>query len=109
MKKIFTVLLMMSAFIISKNSTAQTNTFPSSGAAGIGTTSPNSSSLLEIKSTPKGLLIPRMTQTQRNAIASPAKGLLIYQNNATPGFYYYDGAAWKAVSSSASSTEYWKK
>src|SRR6476619_72337 len=78
------------------------NTFPSPGAAGIGTTSPTTSSLLEIKSTSQGLLIPRMTKNQRDAIAAPAKpatGLLIYQTNATPGFYYYDGSAWKAVSS----------
>src|SRR5215831_6330181 len=73
------------------------NIFPSSGAAGIGTTTPDASSLLEIKSTSKGLLISRMTQTQRNAIASPATGLLIYQTNATPGFYYYNGTAWTAV------------
>jgi hypothetical protein len=73
------------------------NTFPSTGAAGIGTTSPNSSSLLEVKSTTKGVLIPRMTLTQRNAIASPATGLLIYQTNSTPGFYYYNGTAWTAV------------
>ena len=39
----------------------------------------------------------RMTFTQRNAIVSPATGLMIYQTNSTPGFYYYDGAAWKAV------------
>src|ERR1051326_3224138 len=73
------------------------NIFPSSGAAGIGTTTPDASSLLEIKSTSKGLLISRMTQAQRNAIVSPATGLLIYQTNATPGFYYYNGSAWTAV------------
>src|ERR1041385_6643129 len=77
--------------------TAQTNIFPSSGAAGIGTTTPDASSLLEVKSTTKGLLISRMTQTQRNAIASPAIGLLIYQTDKTPGFYYYNGSAWTAV------------
>jgi len=74
------------------------NTFPSNGAAGIGTTSPNASSLLEIKSTSKGILISRMTKTQRDAIASPATGLLLYQTNSTPGFYYYDGSKWTAVS-----------
>jgi hypothetical protein len=96
---------LMMLILISKNSSAQTNKFPSSGAAGIGTTTPNSSSLLEIKSTTKGLLIPRMIQTQRNAIASPAKGLLIYQTDNTHGFYYYDGTAWKAIST----TDAWKK
>jgi hypothetical protein len=74
------------------------NTFPSSGSAGIGTTTPASSSLLEVKSTTKGVLIPRMTKTQRDAIASPVEGLMIYQTNSTPGFYYYDGSAWKSVS-----------
>jgi hypothetical protein len=83
-------------FILPVN--AQTNKFPSTGAAGIGTTTPDSSSLLEIKSTKKGLLIPRMTLAQRNAIASPATGLMIFQTNSTPGFYYYNGSVWTAVS-----------
>ena len=86
------------AIIIVVKINAQTNTFPSNGKVGIGTTKPNASSLLEIKSTNKGLLIPRMTQAQRNAIASPANGLLIYQTDNTKGFYYFDGSAWKAVS-----------
>lgn len=78
---------------------AQTNTFPSTGAAGIGTLTPNASSLLEIKSTSKGLLIPRMTKANRNNIVSPATGLLIYQTNASPGFYYFNGSNWKALNS----------
>jgi hypothetical protein len=77
------------------------NTFPSTGSAGIGTTAPNASSVLEMKSTTKGVLVPRMTLTQRNAIATPAIGLLIYQTNSTPGFYYYSGTAWTAVSTSS--------
>src|SRR5215831_1534492 len=79
-------------------SIAQTNTFPSTGAAGIGTTTPDPSSLLEIKSTSRGLLISRMTKTQRDAIASPATGLMIFQTNNTPGLYYYGGSSWLAVS-----------
>jgi hypothetical protein len=42
-----------------------------------------------------------MTLTQRNAIASPATGLMIYQTNSTPGFYYYTGTAWKDVTTKA--------
>ena len=57
---------------------------------------PDASAILDIKSTSKGVLISRMTQTQRNAIASPATGLLIYQTDNTPGFYYYNGSAWVA-------------
>lgn len=75
------------------------NTFPVTGAAGIGTTTPDNSSLLEIKSTTGGILIPRMTKAQRNGIVAPATGLLIYQTNNTPGFYYYNGNAWKAINS----------
>ena len=61
---------------------------------GIGTETPNSSSLLELSSTSKGLLVPRMTETQKNAISSPAQGLLIFQTNGTVGFYSYDGTNW---------------
>ncbi len=43
------------------------------------------------------MLTPRMTQVQRDAIASPATGLLIFQTDKTPGLYYYTGTAWKAV------------
>ncbi len=109
MKKITIVLLLMIVLITSQNANAQTNTFPTHGAAGIGTTTPDASSLLEINSTKAGLLIPRMTKNQRDGIASPATGLLIYQTNSTPGFYYYDGSAWQAVSSGSSTAEYWKK
>src|SRR5215218_4090660 len=73
---------------------AQTNIFPSTGSAGIGTTTPNASSILDMVSTSKGLLIPRMTKVQRDAIGSPATGLMIFQTNNTPGFYYYTGSAW---------------
>lgn len=77
------------------------NTFPGTGATGIGTTSPNASSLLEITSTSKGLLIPRMTKVQRDAIATPATGLMIFQTNSTPGFYYFNGSTWTAIKSKA--------
>src|ERR1700710_551889 len=80
-----------------QNLIAQTNTFPSTGAVGIGTTSPNASSLLEVISTTKGVLFPRMTLAQCNAIVTPATGLLVFQTNSTPGFYYYSGTTWTAV------------
>lgn len=61
---------------------------------GIGTTTPDASSILDIESTTAGMLTPRMTQTQRDAIASPATGLLIYQTDNTTGFYYFNGTIW---------------
>ncbi len=91
-------ILAFAVFILPQKITAQTNTFPSTGSAGIGTITPDASALLEMKSTTQGLLIPRMSLAQRNAIASPAKGLMIYQNTGTQGFYYYNGTAWKPVS-----------
>ena len=44
---------------------------------GIGTLSPDISALLELKSTAKGILIPRVTTAQMNTIANPAKGLMV--------------------------------
>ena len=98
------LLLLFTSVVNVLNTKAQTNTFPSSGNVGIGTLNPNASALLEIKSTNKGLLIPRMNQTQRNAIPSPATGLLIYQTNGAPGFYVYNGTAWAAITSGRANT-----
>jgi len=64
---------------------------------GIGTTTPDASSALDITSTSKGLLIPRMTETQRNAIVSPASGLMIYQTDQDFGFYFYNGTQWASA------------
>ncbi len=64
---------------------------------GIGTTNPDASAELDVTSTSKGILIPRMTLAQRNNIdlitGSPT-GVLIYQIDNTPGFYYYNGSGW---------------
>jgi hypothetical protein len=61
---------------------------------GIGTTTPDTSSMLEIESSTSGLLIPRMLETQKNAITTPATGLLIYQTDGVSGFWYFDGIIW---------------
>lgn len=52
---------------------------------------PDNSAMLDVKSTDKGMLIPRMTEAQKNLIASPATGLLIYQTDGTSGFYFNQG------------------
>jgi hypothetical protein len=61
-------------------------------------TAADNSSILDVKSTDKGMLVPRMTQTQRDGITTPAIGLLIYQTDATAGFYFWNGTAWTAIS-----------
>jgi hypothetical protein len=65
-----------------------------SGNVGIGTTSPNTAAILDLTSTTQGLLLPRMTKTQRDAISSPVAGLAIYQTDNTPGLRVYNGTNW---------------
>ncbi|WP_405296969.1 cell wall anchor protein [Algibacter sp. Ld11] len=60
---------------------------------GIGTTNPEPSSILDIESTTQGILTPRMTTVQRNAIASPAEGLTVYDTDES-AFYYFDSLSW---------------
>ena len=62
---------------------------------GINTNNPDASSALEIESTTGGILIPRLTETQRDAISPAATGLMIYQTDGTAGFYYYNGSSWE--------------
>jgi hypothetical protein len=57
----------------------------------------HSSALLDVNDTAHGLLVPRLTLTQRNGIFSPAVGLLIFQTDSIAGFYYYTGSEWTAV------------
>jgi hypothetical protein len=60
---------------------------------GIGTTAPDASSVLDLTSTSKGLLVPRMTNAQISAISNPANALLVYQTDNTPGYYFNYGTA----------------
>jgi hypothetical protein len=75
--------------------------FNNGSQIGIGTGAPNVSSLLDITSTTKGLLIPRMTSAQRSAIASAATGLIVYQTDGITGFYYFDGTQWLRTANGA--------
>lgn len=67
---------------------------------GIGTVTPNASSVLDITSTTQGMLTPRMTTAQRNAVASPADGLLVYDTD-LKAFHFYSGATstWISITS----------
>ena len=57
--------------------------------------SPNASAQLDVKSTTKGILVPRMTAAQRGNIFSPAAGLLVYQTDTPAGYYFFNGTNWK--------------
>src|SRR5262252_3920412 len=89
MRKLFSLIVLLSLTCYVKAQSVAINTDGSN---------PDTSAILDVKSTTKGMLIPRLTATQKNAIVSPATGLLVYQTNSTPGFYYYSGSAWVAVS-----------
>ena len=69
----------------------------SNGGAYINTTSVQASAILQADSTTKGFLPPRMTTTQKNAIASPAAGLVVYDTT-NNGVAYYDGTTWGYLS-----------
>lgn len=84
-RKIIIVTLFVIGMLITNKVNAQ---------VGVGITTPDNSAMLEVNSTTKGLLAPRMTSAQRTAISSPAVGLLVYQTDGTDGFYYYDGTGW---------------
>ena len=88
MKKIFTLLVLT----ISLSMNAQ---------VGINNDSPDASSALDITSTTAGLLIPRMTETQRDGITLAATGLMIYQTDGTVGFYYSNGSSWAEVAATS--------
>jgi uncharacterized protein (TIGR02145 family) len=54
----------------------------------------DSSAILDISSTSKGVLMPRMTATQRESIVSPAPGLLVYQTDSLSGYYNFQDSSW---------------
>lgn len=72
------------------------SSFSAQAQVGFNNPAPDASSLLDLKATDKGLLIPRMTSPQRAAIATPAEGLLVFDTD-QKRFFFYDGAAWLAL------------
>lgn len=66
------------------------------GAVGIGTAAPDASAALEIFSSTKGLLLPRMTSAQRDAIPTPVAGLQIY-NTTMNELNYHNGTSWQTI------------
>ena len=97
MKTISFLLMIVLLFTVVATTNAQNLGINSDGLA------PDGSAMLDVRSTGKGLLMPRMSLSQRDAITTPATGLLIYQTDNTPGFYYYNGSAWAAVTTAVSS------
>ena len=70
----------------------------SSGNLGIGTSSPSASAILDAQSTTKGVRMPNMTTTQKNAISSPAAGLIVFDTTLAK-LCVYSGSAWQTITS----------
>ena len=81
------------------------------GQVGIGTTTPNANAMLDITSTTKGLLPPRMTTAQRTtlgaALGTPTEetGMIVYDTNYN-GYYFWDGTQWVGLGSKTTGTLY---
>jgi hypothetical protein len=75
-------------------------------SVGIGTNTPNASAQLDVQSTNKGLLVPRMTTSLRQSILNPAKGLLVFDSTAKQ-FYYHDGSGWQFLIPNGSNPSGW--
>ena len=95
--KISIVLLLL--LLVKMPATAQNIGINATGA------SPNASAILDVSSTSKGLLMPRMTSAQRNAIATPAEGLKVYDTD-TKTFWFYNGTGW-IQSATGSAINFW--
>src|ERR1051325_10733750 len=63
---------------------------------GIGTATPNTSAMLDVNSSTKGMLLPRLTTTQRKAIDQPALGLLVFDTDKGT-LMFFDGNAWRSL------------
>jgi hypothetical protein len=72
---------------------------------GIGTSSPNASALLELQSTNKGLLLPRVADT--GSVTSPARGLLVFAN-ASNKVWFYDGSRWQQATGAGGIDANWQ-
>lgn len=69
---------------------------------------PDTSAQLDVKSTTKGFLMPRMTAAQRMAIFSPSVGLQVYQSDGIMGIYYFSNLAWNLIGASTGLNNAWQ-
>ncbi|MFC4096332.1 hypothetical protein [Euzebyella saccharophila] len=79
-------------------------TVASAQSVGINTLTPNAAAALDIESTTGGLLIPRMTTTQMNALSSPPDGLLVYNTDEENTMMFVQGSAYELFNRTATNT-----
>jgi hypothetical protein len=90
----------VSTSLLSENKDVKLNNDSKGVTINIDNDTAHPSSILDIKNDSLGILIPRIAKANRPS--SPATGLLVYQIDNTPGFYYYDGSSWRILGSSPS-------
>ena len=95
--KYFLLLLITACFVLT--GAAQNIGINASGS------SPDPSAMLDVQSSSKGFLMPRMSTAQRTAITTPAEGLKVYDTD-TKSFWYFNGTGWLQLSTGAA-TNYW--
>ena len=88
---IYSCAIAMVALLGARGAMAQGVSYNTTGAPA------DASAMLDVQSTSKGVLVPRMTASQMAAIATPATGLMVFQTDGTAGYYYYSGSAWTMV------------
>lgn len=71
--------------------------YMSSQSIGIGTPTPDPSAILDVVSTNKGVLVPRMDSASIAEIMNPAQGLMVFQSDRNKGFYFRNGTQWSKV------------
>lgn len=101
MKKLFYFLVL---FALNNSILAQSSTVLPDKACLNCTTTQDNSAVVDIQSTDKGMLTPRMSTTQRTSIANPAKGLFVF-DNITNSFWFYDGTEWIELDGSDNTTD----
>lgn len=87
MKKLYLLSLFLGLLLLSNIINAQV-------AINNDNSNPDPSAMLDVKSTDKGMLVPRMTTAQRTTISSPANGLLVFDST-TGSFWFYNSGAWQ--------------
>lgn len=90
--KLKTYAILLSLFVI-----GQQQLYSQGTAINTSGNSADQSAMLDVDSPDKGVLIPRLSEQNKNSIVSPATGLIIYQTDGNSGLWYYDGNAWQPV------------
>ncbi|MEN0049266.1 MAG: hypothetical protein AAF806_19560, partial [Bacteroidota bacterium] len=87
------LLCISTTYLLAQNTTIK----PDKACINCPTDEPDASAILDIQSTEKGILIPRMDSTTRKAITNPAEGLMVYDSTYF-SFWYYSNMQWKEIS-----------